>query len=240
MAWCQEGQQSHSSLGKASGTHWYSAKGTGIGLLRTGVKSFSLNPNFQMVWGIGKKLVRRRQGERYHQSCVIPTLKHSETIWLWGCFSTKGVGSLTILHTNTAMNNEWYQHILREQLLPTIQEQFGDEQCLFQHDGAPCHKATKWLGEQNTDPWPGNSPDLNPIKNVWSILKRRVDKQKPTNSDILQALLMQEWAAFSQDVAQKFIDSMPDCRGLEKEGADTANIDSLHQLHVIVKSFSIP
>uniref|UniRef100_A0A674DE09 Tc1-like transposase DDE domain-containing protein n=1 Tax=Salmo trutta TaxID=8032 RepID=A0A674DE09_SALTR len=116
---------------------------------------------------------------------------------------------------NTAMNKEWYQHILREQLPPTIQEQFGDEQCLFQHDGAPCHNAkviTKWLGEQNINilgPWPGNSPDLNPIENLWSILNRRVDKQNPTNSDKLQALIMQEWAAISQDVAQKLIDSMP-------------------------------
>ncbi|KAM4705076.1 collagen alpha-2(VI) chain-like [Rhinophrynus dorsalis] len=55
----------------------------------------------------------------------------------------------------------------------------------------------------------GNSPDLNPIENLWSVLKRRLDKQKPTNSDKLQALIMQEWAAISQDVAQKLIDSMP-------------------------------
>ena len=71
---------------------------------------------------------------------------------------------------------------------------------------------TKWLGEQNIDilgPWPGNSPDRNPIENLWSILKRRVDKQKPTNSDKFQALIMQERAAISQDVAQKLIDSMP-------------------------------
>src|SRR4029434_10566195 len=105
--------------------------------------------------------------------------------------------------------------LLQEQLLLTIQEQFGDEQCLFQHDGAPCHKAkviTKWLGEQNIDilgPCRGNSTYLNPIENLWSILKRRVDKQKPTNSDKLQALIIQEWAAISQDVAQKLIDSMP-------------------------------
>jgi hypothetical protein len=58
-------------------------------------------------------------------------------------------------------------------------------------------------------PWPGNTPDLNLIENLWSIPKRRVDKQKPTNSDKLQALIMQEWAAISQDVAQKLIDSMP-------------------------------
>jgi hypothetical protein len=70
-----------------------------------------------------------------------------------GCISAKGVGSLTIFPKNTVMNKECYQHILREQLLLTIQEQFGDEQCLFQH-GAPCHKAkviTKLLGEQNID-----------------------------------------------------------------------------------------
>ncbi len=40
-------------------------------------------------------------------------------------------------------------------------------------------------------PWPGNSPELNPIENLWSILKRWVDKQNPTNSDKLQALIMQ-------------------------------------------------
>jgi hypothetical protein len=33
-----------------------------------------------------------------------------------------------------------------------------------------------------------------------------VDKQNPTNSDKLQALIMQEWAAISQDVAQELID----------------------------------
>lgn len=53
-------------------------------------------------------------------------------------------------------------------------------------------------------PWPGNSPDLNPIQNLWSILKRRLNKQNPTNSHNLQALIMQEWAAISQDVVQKF------------------------------------
>uniref|UniRef100_A0AAZ3SJU5 Transposase Tc1-like domain-containing protein n=1 Tax=Oncorhynchus tshawytscha TaxID=74940 RepID=A0AAZ3SJU5_ONCTS len=102
---------------------------------------FSDESRFRLFGASGKKLVWRRQGECYHQSCVMSTVKHPETIHVRGCFSAKGVGSLTILPKNTFMNKEWYQHILREQLLPTIQEKFGDEQCLFQHDGAPCHKA---------------------------------------------------------------------------------------------------
>jgi hypothetical protein len=48
----------------------------------------------------------------------MPTVKHPENIHVWSCFSAKGVDSLTILPKNTAMNKEWYQHILREQLLP--------------------------------------------------------------------------------------------------------------------------
>ncbi|KAL4656121.1 E3 ubiquitin-protein ligase RFWD2 isoform X3 [Arapaima gigas] len=58
-------------------------------------------------------------------------------------------------------------------------------------------------------PWPGNSPDFNPIENLWSILKKQVDKQKHRNCDKLQALIMQEWVAISQDLAQKLISSMP-------------------------------
>ncbi|KAL7872082.1 hypothetical protein SRHO_G00070650 [Serrasalmus rhombeus] len=102
---------------------------------------FSDESPFRLFGTSGKQLVRRRRGERYHQSCLIPTVKHPETIHVWGCFSAKGIGSLAVLPKNTAMNKEWYQNVLREQLLPTVQEQFGDQQCLFQHDGAPCHKA---------------------------------------------------------------------------------------------------
>ena len=174
-----------------------------------------MNPLSDCLGHQEKKFVRRRQGERYHQSCVMPTVKHPETIHVWGCFSSKAVGSLTILPKNTAMNKEWYQHILREQLLSTIQGQFGDEQCLFQHDGAPCHKAkviTKWLGEKNIDilgPWPGNSQTLIPLRTCGRSSTGGWTNKQPTNSDKLQALIMQEWAAISQDVAQKVIDSMP-------------------------------
>ncbi|KAK1797327.1 hypothetical protein P4O66_008705 [Electrophorus voltai] len=59
------------------------------------------------------------------------------------------------------------------------------------------------------DPWPGNSPDLNPIKNLWSSLKKRMDKQKHRNCDQIQILIRQEWVAMNQDFAQKLISSMP-------------------------------
>ena len=65
---------------------------------------FSDESPFRLFGASGKYLVRRRPGELYHQSCVMPTVKHPETIHVCGCFSAKGVGSLTILPKKTAMN----------------------------------------------------------------------------------------------------------------------------------------
>lgn len=65
--------------------------------------------------------------------------------WIWSKNKqhqmTSEQNSLTVLSENTAVNKERHQNILQEQLLPTIQEQLGEEQRLFQHDGAPCHEA---------------------------------------------------------------------------------------------------
>ena len=57
--------------------------------------------------------------------------------------------------------------------------------------------------------------------------------KKNTNFNKVQAFIMQEWAAISQDVAQKLIDRMPG-RIAEVLKKKTANIDSLHELNVIV------
>ena len=104
----------------------YSA--TGIGLLRTGVKSFSLmNPLSNCLGHLEKKLVRRRQGERYHQSCFMPTESIPRPFMCGVASQPREWAHSQFLPKNTAMNKKWYQHILREQLLPSIQEQFGDE-----------------------------------------------------------------------------------------------------------------
>ena len=40
--------------------------------------------------------------------------------------------------------------------------------------------------------WPSQSPDLNPIKNLWAELKRSVDKHKPKNVKDLERIYQEE------------------------------------------------
>lgn len=69
----------------------------------------------------------------------------------------------------------------------------------FQHDGTPCHTAklvTKWLEDNNIPmivPWPGSSPDLNPIENLWVQMKRKVAAHNPTSAQHLKEVIKAVW-----------------------------------------------
>jgi hypothetical protein len=69
-------------------------------------------------------------GEQYLPACIMPTVKFGGgDITVWGCFSQNGLGSLVILHGN--LNVEGYKDILTCCILSTIEDQFGDDSCLY-------------------------------------------------------------------------------------------------------------
>jgi hypothetical protein len=76
------------------------------------------------------------------------------------------------------MNSVRYMEVLRSHLLPWMLR-FGAAK--FLQDGAPCHTSKKvraFLKESNISvmDWPGNLLYLNPIENLWAIIKRRLKK----------------------------------------------------------------
>jgi transposase len=78
------------------------------------------------------------------------------------------------------MHSSKHIRILKSCDLPFLQT-FADGKGTFQHDLAPCQnsKAVKKFIQENKISmfdWPGNSPDMNPFENLWSILKKHLGK----------------------------------------------------------------
>ena len=146
------------------------------GRWRTGSKSSSLmNRNSSWV------MATRQKYERHKAACLKRSVKHPASVMVWGCVSSRGVGSLCFLSPKTTVNTEVYIDLLDAYLLPSVDKLFADDDFVFQHDLAPAHrsyKTAKYLKEKRIDvlEWPCNSPDLNIIEFVWQKMKTRVQQ----------------------------------------------------------------
>ncbi|KAI2663376.1 Transposable element Tc1 transposase [Labeo rohita] len=54
-----------------------------------------------------------------------------------------------------------------------------------------------------------NSPDLNPIENLWGIVKRKMRNKRPKNADELKATVKETWASIPPQQCHRLITSMP-------------------------------
>lgn len=159
--------------------------------------------------------MKRKVGEKYLSSCIIQTVKHPTSVMIWSVICGKGMGRLYIVQG--IMNQVQYKNVLEQRLLPQLTEWFGpEENKTFMQDGAPCHTAKSikiFLKDKNIPllDWPGNSPDLNPIENVWELLKKEVAKENITNKVVLIESIIKHWNhnARLQEMAENCIKSMP-------------------------------
>ncbi len=150
--------------------------------------------------------------ERYKPFALKGTVKHDAKLMVWGCFAAHGVGHL--YQVEGILESEQYKRILRTQLKPSAMHLFGGRNYTFQQDNDPKHTshATKaymtWLG-LDPEPWPSQSPDLNPIENLWSYLDWTLRNRKCGNLVELWQALQEAWESIPVDYLTKLIDSMP-------------------------------
>ena len=159
------------------------------------------------------KHVRRPPGSnRYDSKYTIKTVKHSDSVMVWGCFSAFGRGGLYFLPENKTMNSEHYIECLNGHLLRMFEIHQSE---FFLQDGAPCHTSKltkKWLADNDIPlmDWPGNSPDLNPIENLWNVMKNKVAKKDTSSIPKLKTAILDVWTQdFTTSYLENLTNSMP-------------------------------
>ena len=86
---------------------------------------------------------------------------------------------------------------------------------VYQDDSAPAHRSKDVVQFKNEAglrslEWAGNSPDLNPVENLWKILKDGVSKKKPrTKTELISAIIKVWTHEISNDVLRDLSESMP-------------------------------
>lgn len=111
--------------------------------------------------------------------------------------------------------------VYREHIVPVIHQFKHIHQArlgwgypaILMEDGASIHtaKATRALHAQLgvlIMKWPANSPDLNPIENIWRLLKYRIGKRFPKTEAEVRQFVQEEWAKLTPFDIAKYTASM--------------------------------
>ena len=155
-----------------------------------------------------------------------PKPKHPVKVHIWAGISVRGPTAICVFEGK--MNAPLFVQILDRTLLPFIEEVFPVRH-RFMQDNDPKHTSRlgqKFLEDHGVNWWhtPPESPDLNPIENLWHELKEFIRREiKPKTKDELVNGILRFWGTVDFVKCKKYIKHLDKVipKVIELEGAAT-------------------
>ena len=143
-------------------------------------------------------------------------VKHPYKVHAWGGISWYGKTDLYLFEEN--MDTDLFCKILRTKMLPGAKKIFSGrrKKWYFQQDNDPKHTSKKAQdliksivpAQIPKSDWPPNSPDLNPIENIWGILSRRLEECNYKGKKGFHSAIRKQWRDLELDTIRNSIKPM--------------------------------
>jgi hypothetical protein len=155
--------------------------------------------------------VWRRRAETGPEVCWIKG-EFPPKVMVFGGFAKDYKSTLFVAESGTVNAESHVDHFVDQSGIPDMNQCYGHHKWTYMQDGALVHITSSTMAYTKAmatviEDWPACSPDLNPIENLWAIMKRRLEKFQLKTKDDLISVVFEAWKTLEIALINALIES---------------------------------